>query len=1570
MRFIYGLCHAWVMDGIGLVACMGVASLKGLASFGQVVCNTLVNAERSRRPQLVKGKTQLYSTERKRYQVVVAHAAAFATAKVPGNDCTLTLIAFATQSFSYGRVNWNLHVIELDAKPGVPGFTKKQVGLCFPPFADDFPVAMQVSPKYGVLYVITKLGLLFIYDLETATAVYRNRISSDPIFATCDAPSTGGFYAINRRGQVLMCTINEQTIVPFVSTQLNNLALAVAMAKRSNLPGAGKLPNMALKVKAVNMEAKTTEKSPTLHQAAAKGDLNAVRCLLDQGAAVDARDELRRTSLHVAAENGKVEVARLLLARLPAFGAGMQDGATPLHLAAKGGHVEMARLLIDEGAPMGARDANGRTPLHLAALKGHVALFTALAEGGAALDAVDQDGKTPISLAPDNGYFKVMQVLYKDNRPFISSMQDVTMNPSYQFLKGNFPHNLKVDATARDLQESYAKLEEVEPLGDAASEIVTVLHETVKDMVEIQNSIREADEKVRNLEAEYNQRREMVHRTAARVRNHPKDTAAVARRDDAITAYEGALQSLQAAYAEKATLSARRQKQKEGLDVAKKSLEGLPNIRAEPIKPPQKSDVLKCALQASVVLGGCVGLLLPAVAATQAAVEELQRCLKVQDEAIALLKPLLVDSSRSGAQVITGAVSAMQAEDPESDMKLAQHLQQAAQLQAKQLAELVARHKAIRSTEVRMAVLLAEDEELHDKMILIKGPLEIAERRGKRGEVARLQQDLETVAARRAAIKQELKLFNDSATDRRLLEVFPEVASVPHKASQLGTQLLTGAQGIQSIIDVDWSLRNFRDGVGRPLGSSHVRLVEDLAGTQWVIKELCRAGELRREGGRLQALQHPLVIPLERIFIDGGLAYLQMPYCKNGSLRSWFEQIKGKTAEGMSLNVHERQQVWATMRQVFEAVAFIHRKGVVHRDLKPENILLQDDGRIALCDFGVSHDVYSPFQTTMASERGGHTVAYAAPEVTSNQPSAKQLPFAQDLWSLGVMLSELMTGTLPTPGMGDVTPGQGQKSEGIPGGAQGDPWVASLARLSSSLLQADPALRPSASDVLSDPDGFLARDLTQVAEEQRRRMHALSSFLESLRRSPVRSIRSHVITLPSLDDADVLVPAVLEEFGMDGLNLLATITVRCGGVHLPLSEMMDRFFQGVVLPKFGLFEQGGEDGGDEVGAGAQLREGVAFLPARGPQGGQTKSHHLKQLRAVGRVLAKAVLECLHVPVRFTTALCCFLVGDEMLANASASDCLELMEEFDATTARRMRAVLAMTHGNGSEHMMTAAMLLGEGSMDEAPLTDTNKGAVVCQAVRGRLVDARREVLLALRNGFLSLDDLMGDQLKLLSGQGLAMLFFGQGYVDVDKAVAAFVFDEEWEQEEEEKQGEGGGGSGESGGVVAWLPRFIRETSETGLRLLGLRAFGSISELASGRCLVLRGDSSLELPTFEREMGCMYLPVNCKDYAAFRSRMERALRAGLYGVRTEAQRNEKLAQEEMEALMGAMRTEIRAGGWYRCPNGHPYAIGECGGAMEEATCPTCGRGIGGQNHRLRADNAHALDIDGAARPAWN
>lgn len=62
--------------------------------------------------------------------------------------------------------------------------------------------------------------------------------------------------------------------------------------------------------------------------------------------------------------------------------------------------------------------------------------------------------------------------------------------------------------------------------------------------------------------------------------------------------------------------------------------------------------------------------------------------------------------------------------------------------------------------------------------------------------------------------------------------------------------------------------------------------------------------------------------------------------------------------------------------------------------------------------------------------------------------------------------------------------------------------------------------------------------------------------------------------------------------------------------------------------------------------------------------------------------------------------------------------------------------------------------------------------------------------------------------------------------------------------------------------------------------------------------------------------------------------------------------------------------LRAGHWYKCPNGHFYCIGECGGANGMGRCPDCGAAIGGQNHALTAGNQHAPEMDGSSYAAWS
>lgn len=194
-----------------------------------------ISAQQSR----VVGAMQLYSVERKCSQPIEGHAASFATFKMEGNPETSTLFCFAVRTVQGGK----LHIIEVgQSPPGNQPFPKKTVDVFFPPEAqNDFPVAMQVSAKYDVIYLITKYGYIHMYDIESAVCIYMNRISSETIFVTAPHESTGGIIGVNRRGQVLSVSVDEDNIIRYVNQILHNPDLALRIATRNNLAGAEEL---------------------------------------------------------------------------------------------------------------------------------------------------------------------------------------------------------------------------------------------------------------------------------------------------------------------------------------------------------------------------------------------------------------------------------------------------------------------------------------------------------------------------------------------------------------------------------------------------------------------------------------------------------------------------------------------------------------------------------------------------------------------------------------------------------------------------------------------------------------------------------------------------------------------------------------------------------------------------------------------------------------------------------------------------------------------------------------------------------------------------------------------------------------------------------------------------------------------------------------------------------------------------------------------------------------------------------------------------------------------------------
>ena len=186
----------------------------------------------------VVGAMQLYSRDRNISQAIEGHAAAFGTIHLEGAPADTRVFTFAVRTATGAK----LHVVEIDHQQGNPTFPKKAIDVYFPPEAtNDFPVSMQVSQKYSIIYLVTKYGFIHLYDLETGTCIFMNRISSETIFTTCSDGESSGIIGINRKGQVLTVSVDDTTIIPYLLQNPANSGLALNLASRAGLAGADDL---------------------------------------------------------------------------------------------------------------------------------------------------------------------------------------------------------------------------------------------------------------------------------------------------------------------------------------------------------------------------------------------------------------------------------------------------------------------------------------------------------------------------------------------------------------------------------------------------------------------------------------------------------------------------------------------------------------------------------------------------------------------------------------------------------------------------------------------------------------------------------------------------------------------------------------------------------------------------------------------------------------------------------------------------------------------------------------------------------------------------------------------------------------------------------------------------------------------------------------------------------------------------------------------------------------------------------------------------------------------------------
>jgi serine/threonine-protein kinase len=198
-------------------------------------------------------------------------------------------------------------------------------------------------------------------------------------------------------------------------------------------------------------------------------------------------------------------------------------------------------------------------------------------------------------------------------------------------------------------------------------------------------------------------------------------------------------------------------------------------------------------------------------------------------------------------------------------------------------------------------------------------------------------------------------------------------------------------------------------------GMAHVYLAKHaVLARPLVLKVLHRAlaqepemrERFRREAEAAARLIHPFICAIADMGTAGDIEYLAMPYYAGGSLADLLSRRKTVSAStAASIAV-----------QVACALDHAHRHGVVHRDIKPDNILFDEDGNVALTDFGIATARFHGRLT--ASGRAMGTPHYMSPE----QAMGKLVDGRSDLYAVGLLLYEMLLGRPPFDGE-DATDG-------------------------------------------------------------------------------------------------------------------------------------------------------------------------------------------------------------------------------------------------------------------------------------------------------------------------------------------------------------------------------------------------------------------------------------------------------------------------------------------------------------------------------------------------------------------
>ncbi len=155
--------------------------------------------------------------------------------------------------------------------------------------------------------------------------------------------------------------------------------------------------------------------------------------------------------------------------------------------------------------------------------------------------------------------------------------------------------------------------------------------------------------------------------------------------------------------------------------------------------------------------------------------------------------------------------------------------------------------------------------------------------------------------------------------------------------------------------------------------------------------------QFKKETLLARSISHENVIRIHDIGVKDNINYISMDYIKGQNLKE-FIRVSGALATKTAITI---------TKQICDAIDAAHRKGVIHLDLKPQNIMVDNNGNVYTMDFGLARSVVSP--ATRLSKKIMGTPAYMSPE----QAKGEETDHKSDIYSIGIIMYEMFTGTLP-----------------------------------------------------------------------------------------------------------------------------------------------------------------------------------------------------------------------------------------------------------------------------------------------------------------------------------------------------------------------------------------------------------------------------------------------------------------------------------------------------------------------------------------------------------------------------